>query len=56
MSGVTFARFGQVMKGLGCVDAMNLDAGASLGMHVFGRTYVSPSRRLTNLFAVWIDR
>jgi exopolysaccharide biosynthesis protein len=55
-SGVTFAQFGQVMKGLGCVDAMNLDAGASLGMYAFGRTYVSPSRRLTNLFAVWVAK
>lgn len=52
---VTFPHWARVMKALGCRDAMNLDAGASLAMSYRGRTLVRPGRNLTNLLAVYVD-
>jgi uncharacterized protein YigE (DUF2233 family) len=52
---VTFAQWARVMKALGCRDAMNLDAGASLAMSYRGRTLIRPGRNLTNLLAVYVD-
>jgi len=52
---VTFEQEADVMRNLGCFEAMNLDAGASLAMHFAGKTVRAPGRRLTNLFAVWTD-
>lgn len=54
LADITFARWSRVMQALGCSDAMNLDAGASLGMHYRGTTLVSPGRPLTNLLAVYV--
>lgn len=51
-SAVTFERFAQVMHELGCHEAMNLDAGASLAMWFQGRTIRKPGRRLTNLLVI----
>lgn len=51
--GVTFAREALVMKSLGCVGALNLDAGASLGMYYRGRYLATPGRRLTNLLCIY---
>ncbi len=51
--GVTFAREALVMKNLGCVGALNLDAGASLGMFYRGRYLSTPGRRLTNVLCVY---
>ncbi len=51
---VTFAEFAGVMKKLGCVEAMNLDAGASLAMYCDGKYYAKPSRNLTNVLCVWL--
>lgn len=55
-SAVSFEQMAQIMQRLGAVEAMNLDAGASLAMAVRGKTYAQPSRRLTNLLGIWIDR
>ena len=49
------AQWARVMKALGCRDAMNLDAGASLAMSYRGRTLIRPGRNLTNLLAVYVD-
>ena len=54
LGAATFGQWAQAMRSLGCRDAMNLDAGASLGMHYRGRTLVSPSRPLTNVLAVFV--
>lgn len=51
-----FEQWARVMQALGCTDAMNLDAGASLAMYYRGRTLLRPSRRLTNLLTVTVDR
>jgi exopolysaccharide biosynthesis protein len=52
---VTFVKWADVMRGLGCTDAMNLDAGASLAMYYHGKTLIKPGRKLTNLLLVHID-
>lgn len=52
---VTFSKWAEVMRALGCRDAMNLDAGASLAMYYRGRTLASPGRNLTNLLTIHID-
>ena len=49
---VTFQQWAQVMLALGCHDALNLDAGASLAMYCHGRTIISPGRDLTNLLLI----
>lgn len=53
---VTFGQEAAIFRELGCVAAMNLDAGASQAMFVNGKVVQEPSRRLTNLLAVWISR
>jgi len=50
---VTFAREAVVMQALGCVGAMNLDAGASTAMYYRGKYLVTPGRRLTNLLCIY---
>ncbi|HMS54737.1 MAG TPA: phosphodiester glycosidase family protein [Fimbriimonadaceae bacterium] len=52
---VTFSEEAKIMRELGCFEAMNLDAGASLAMHFDGKTVTKPGRKLTNLLAVWSD-
>ena len=49
---VTFAQEANVMKVLGCFEAMNLDAGASLGMAFQGKVVLTPSRRLASAIVV----
>ncbi|MDQ2688278.1 MAG: phosphodiester glycosidase family protein [Armatimonadota bacterium] len=53
MGSVTFAREALVMKTLGCVGALNLDAGASLSMFYRGKYLETPGRRLTNILCVY---
>ncbi|NDD30261.1 MAG: phosphodiester glycosidase family protein [Proteobacteria bacterium] len=53
---VSFGKWAEVMRALGCSDAMNLDAGASLAMYYRGRTLIPAGRRLTNLLTVKIER
>lgn len=52
---VTFNEEAKIMRELGCFEAINLDAGASLAMHFDGKTLTRPGRKLTNLLAVWVD-
>lgn len=42
-----------IFESLGCHEAMNLDAGASLGFYADGKTYVRPSRKLTNVLVLY---
>jgi len=51
---VSFGEMAHVFKELGCRDAMNLDAGASLALFANGKTHVAPSRKLTNLLGIWV--
>jgi len=44
-----------IMKGLGCIDAINLDGGSSTGMYYRGSAIVSPGRSLVNMLAVYSD-
>jgi len=53
LSKATFDDMAKVFLGLGCFEAMNLDAGASLGMAWRGKILTQPQRKLTNLLAVW---
>lgn len=52
---VTFQEEAQIMQSLGCYEAMNLDAGASLAMYHAGKIVQPPSRPLTNVLAIWAD-
>lgn len=49
---ISLEKMGNVMKQLGSVHAMGLDAGASIALYVNGKTYVSPSRKLVNLLVI----
>lgn len=44
-----------IMRDLDCIDAVNLDGGASVAMYYRGRTITHPGRALTNLFLVYED-
>lgn len=50
---ITLSQWARALRGVGAVDAMNLDAGASLGLYIRGRTVIAPQRRLTNLLLVY---
>jgi exopolysaccharide biosynthesis protein len=52
---VTFQEEARIMLELGCYEAMNLDAGASLAMYHDGKFVRSPSRPLTNVLGIWVD-
>ena len=43
----TIQQMRELMLGLGCVDAFNLDGGASCGMYYNGTYYATPGRELT---------
>lgn len=50
VSSGTIREMANLMLGLGCVEAMNLDGGASSGLWIEGRGYVrKPGRHLNNL-------
>lgn len=51
---VTFDEAAKVMKDLGCHEAMNLDAGASLAMAYNAKVIKAPGRKLTNILGLWI--
>jgi tetratricopeptide (TPR) repeat protein len=48
-SALSLSAWGEIMKRLGCVEAMNLDAGASMAFYYRGKYLFQPSRKLTNL-------
>ncbi len=43
----------RVMKGLGCIEAINLDGGTSTSMYYRGKMVVKPGRWLVNLLGVY---
>jgi len=45
----SLVQLGEVMLSLGCVQAMNLDGGASSGLYADGRMITSPGRNLSNI-------
>ena len=53
---VTLLRLAELMRELGCVDAMNLDGGASMAMYYRGRVVRAPGRRLTNILTVSVPK
>ena len=53
---VYLSKLAKAMRAIGVVDAMNLDAGSSLGLHYKGKTLIKPGRWLTNLILVYNDR
>lgn len=53
---VTLSQMAMVMHRLGCVDAINLDAGSSTGMYYRGKILMNPLRRLTNLVLIYEQR
>lgn len=54
--GVSFRKWAEIMLALGCRDAYNLDAGASLGMYYRGKTIITPGRQIASILCVWISR
>jgi len=45
----TVSQLSEIMHSLGCVQAMNLDGGASSGLYVQGRFITRPGRNLSNI-------
>lgn len=45
----------ELMLTLGCVDAINLDGGASTGFYYSGTTYRTPSRELITTIQIFVD-
>ena len=45
----------ELMLQLGCVEAMNLDGGASTGMYYKGKFVATPGRELTTTLQVFVD-
>ena len=52
---VQLGKLAQAMKQIGCVEAINLDAGSSLGYYYKGRMIAKPGRRLTNAILIYDD-
>lgn len=50
---VYLSHMARVMKGLGAVDAINLDGGSSTGLYCKGTVPSHPGRRLTNIIVVY---
>jgi len=53
---VSLLKSAQIMRDLGCQEAMNLDGGGSLGLARKGKILVWPGRRLTNVLAFYDKR
>lgn len=53
---IYLGRLAKVMRGLGCREAMNLDAGTSTGFYYNGTTLAHPGRKLTNMIVVYGSR
>ena len=52
---VQLGKLAQAMKQIGCVEAINLDAGSSLGYYYKGKMIARPGRRLTNAILIYDD-
>jgi hypothetical protein len=53
---VYLSKLARAMRALGVRDAINLDAGSSMGLHYKGKTLIHPSRKLTNLILVYDNK
>jgi exopolysaccharide biosynthesis protein len=53
---VILSKMAKAMKAIGVHNALNLDAGSSLGVHYKGKTLIKPGRWLTNLILVYNDK
>lgn len=53
LASLTLQQEAEVMKALGCYEAMNLDGGASEGLAYQGNIYINPGRNLTNVIVVY---
>lgn len=53
---ISLSQMALVMHRLGCVQAINLDAGSSTGMYYRGKEFMRPLRRLTNLVLIYEQR
>jgi hypothetical protein len=53
---IYLSRMARVMRSLGCMDAISLDAGSSLGYYYKGHMLATPHRKLTNLILIYDDR
>ncbi|HZO88223.1 MAG TPA: phosphodiester glycosidase family protein [Chthonomonadaceae bacterium] len=53
---ITLRRLAMAMQALGCMDAINLDAGSSLGLYYNAKVKAHPHRKLTNLILIYDDR
>ena len=53
---IYLGRLAMAMRGLGCLEAMNLDAGTSTGFYYNGTTLARPGRKLTNMIVVYGSR
>ena len=53
--GATIQQMREAMLSLGCVEAVNLDGGASCGMYWQGSYLATPSRNLTVTLQVFVD-
>ena len=53
---VTLRHWARALRGLGAVDALNLDGGSSTGLFFGGRTLIRPGRHLTNALVVYTRR
>ena len=52
---VSLGEWAHIVRGLGCVEAINLDGGGSTAMYYQGRFVVRPQRKLVNILAVYED-
>jgi len=50
---IYLGRLARVMRSLGAIEAMNLDAGTSTGFYYNGATLAKPGRKLTNMIVVY---
>ena len=53
--GAKIQQMRELMQKLGCVDAFNLDGGASCGMYYRGEYISKPSRELTVTLQVFVN-
>ena len=53
--GATIPQLRAAMRELGCVDAFNLDGGASTGFYYNGKTYRTPGRQLATTVQIFVN-
>jgi hypothetical protein len=53
LSSLSLQKEAQIMRAIGCREALNLDGGSSLGFAHHNQLLVRPSRQLTNVIAVY---